>query len=86
MTVARPGLVSRRCTSMTPGWLARISRSRSTTGGVHRATDIETVTGVSATAEMSGSDTSIAWSCMVSSRRRTRPRMTTTWTSASTVE
>ena len=72
-TVVRAPLSSRRCTSVAPGWVRSTSRSRSTTGGTHRASMIDTTKGPWPSAGSSGTLTSIATSLGTSSRRSSRP-------------
>src|SRR5699024_11089099 len=54
MRVAFPWAVSFRCTSDGPGWVVRMPRRRSTTGGTHRAEGRVSMRGWSAPAVMSG--------------------------------
>jgi len=71
-----------RCTSVGPGWVHSTSLSRSTTGGTHLATGIETTNGPESPTDRSGMVRSIAISLGASSLRSTLPFTTTTASSA----
>ena len=73
---------SLRCTSVGPGWVTSTSRSRSTTGGTHLATGIDTTNGPESSTDRSGMVRSMAISLGTSSRRSTLPFTTTTASSA----
>ncbi len=83
MTVVRLPFCRWTCTSVSPGWLTRISLSWSTIGAVHRVIGIVRVTGLlSGLCETSGMDMSIAMIRAAPSRRSIRPLTTTIASSA----